>query len=233
MAGVPCVNTTCSVNSTADNNGRLNLTVINSPTGGLTCVDGQGESIVVDPSASNLLSVGAAGLLANRTSAQIVVRGAGGVRKDYPAGSQTENSANFRITNSSTSLTRMMIVETKYRYQFTRDVGSYYWTDGTFQTNVGSASGIDNVAQTFSVAGPQLLTPEGTSGSDVKAIEEFWTKFYFLNPGEDAQITSFATSREGYNAVSTGGSNGFTAFHNVMLVDIVFTGSGLGSYAPL
>lgn len=239
MAGIPCINTTCSITSDADSIGRLNLNVVNAPAGGISCIDGQGESILLDPSPANALTLSAAGLLGTKTTAQLVVDGAGGTRVDFPASTVTADSANFSITNTSTTITRMMIVETKYRYQFTRQVNDIYWTDGTFITTVTHAGGTDTIDQTFSIAGPDLTcgpncgsTTTSASGSDVKAIEEFWTKHYFLNPGQVANIASHGAGREGHNTVSTGGNNGFTAFHKIWLVDVVQVGSGLGTYTP-
>lgn len=229
MAGIPCINTTCSITSDADSIGRLNLNVVNAPAGGISCIDGQGESILLDPSPTNALTLSAAGLLGTKTTAQLVVDGAGGTRVDFPASTVTADSANFSITNASTTITRMMIVETKYRYQFTRQVNDYYWTDGTMVTTVTHAGGTDTIDLTFTTGGPDLSP---ATGSDIKAMEFFWTKNYFLNPGQVANIASHGAGREGHNTTSTGGSNGFTAFHKIWLVDVVQIGSGLGTYTP-
>lgn len=66
MAGVPCVNDTCSVVTSTDVNGRLELDVNTSTTGGLECVEGSGLSVKIlgdptpqssVPNCNNLLGI--------------------------------------------------------------------------------------------------------------------------------------------------------------------------------
>lgn len=97
MAGVPCVNDTCGIISTVDANGRLDLNVRLSPTGGLVCVDGSGIGLSSVP-------------------AHLIASSGMAARVSHPASDVAEHT--MTITNpGATDL--LVVVDARYDFRFT------------------------------------------------------------------------------------------------------------------
>lgn len=208
MAGVPCVNDTCSVVSTVDANGRLNLDARLRADGGLNCVDGQGLGILLDPNAANKLSLSTAGLFSAGTSHQISL-GHGGTVVNFPTSAQTADSANFNVVNGSASQSRLILLHVKWQYNFV--VTDDEWrTDGTFVLDVDGSL----ITESFAIGGADNTA--AADASDAKVYASHATVWRTLAAGDTLSIRSYGSGRTEDGNFTT---NQFRAFVDILVLD--------------
>lgn len=210
MAGVPCVNSRCSTEPTVDANGRLNIDVRIDGDGGLTCTEGQGLGVLLNPDASNILSLSTSGLLASREGYQISQ--ANGTAQAWTANNMpTGNSVSINVNNSSVTNDRLLVVLSKWQWNVTI-TGDEWSADGAFYTEIGG----DTVSQAFSIGGADA-TP-AASASDDKIIASHAAHAYALPANSSVIVRSYGSGLT-TNAGSFNNSQ-FRAFLQLLVVDM-------------
>lgn len=208
----PCVDDTCSVSAEADDDGHLELSVILDADGGLICTPDQGVGAKIDPSADNNLSVGAAGLLAMSQGYQIA-SDLGGTEVGFPAdNTQTADSADLNIVNSSATRDRVIIIHAKLQMTFSVDDDTWE-TDGALVLNVNGSE----VSETFALGGADASA--GPGGTDEKVHSAHITVFETLAAGSSLNLRTYGASRtQDGNFVDTPAH--FRGFLSVLVLDM-------------
>ncbi len=230
MAGVPCVNDTCSVNSTVDTNGRLNINVNLKTNGGLECAEGEGvaASIFGDPAAvapgtltdcDNLLGVTTDNdLFARRPGFEVIlVNGDDAVDVPNSAGAFSDYSTDFVVENNA-DCTRIAIINTQLVIAFNADAGGH---DAMFSFEYG----FNSISGT--VGGGGTTTRRATVGGDVPINGSFRvhsqdvTTILLVGAGASFQARSRCQRAVvGQNVDSAGASLGFSGAHRIALLDL-------------
>lgn len=192
MAGVPCVNDTCSITSTVDANGRLNLTVNLDPNGGLVCTDGAGLGLAASP-LSDIVTAGMPD------------------RLDLPSPGVVQFP--FSITNLTGS-TILVVADARFAFTYTVDgVGAtyadnYFSFDMTYNMLVDTVSVLSGGAFSDTIAGGS--NPGG--GSDERQFTAKTAAVFQIAPGIHSVILQTNRSAPGAGSVGTqdgtGGNNG-------------------------
>lgn len=230
MAGVPCVNDTCSIVSTVDANGRLDLNARLDPLGGLVCGTNAdpnaglraalyGDPVATNPATltecDNLLGITSDGkLFARRPGYELIT--VAGSRVDFPAdGNDTANSVSASITNNK-ACQRLVIARTSFNFQFTVDNTDGYESDGSFVFEVSPVYGTQGSA--FTVSGP--VDPNGDVGSDFKIHNMHRVDMFTIPASQAISLKAYGTDRQGYNADGSGGQNGLLANMQILILDL-------------
>lgn len=210
MAGIPCVNNTCSVQSSAEaGTGRLNLDVILDADGGLRCVDGEGVGILLDPATGNKLSLSTAGLFGAGSTHQMST-GHGGTLVPFVTSVQTADSANFNVVNASATQSRLVVLHAKWQYQYT--VTDDEWSsDGTFVLNIDGST----VTESFDIGGADG-TP-AADASDNKVHASHVTVYRTLGAGASMNVRAYGAGRSQDGNFTV---NQFVSFVDVLVLDI-------------
>jgi hypothetical protein len=244
MAGVPCVNDTCSIVSTVDENGRLNINARLSALGGLVCGtdalpnDGLRVALHGDPAAvspasltecDNLLGITTEGkLFAQRPGYELLQ--VTGTEVDFPSdATDSTNSTNFTVTNNA-NCSRLVILRTKFVFQFTSQVQDPgFKTDGTFVLDVSPGYGSESYPFFYGGPGnvdlnggtPDHVIMSGESGSDIHIVTKLAMDMFTIPASQAIQIRGYGTDRTAYNtADGSGGSNGLTVSHTLLMMDM-------------
>lgn len=207
--GVPCVNDTCSISSSVDGAGKLNLNTNIDADGGLVCTAGQGVGVNIDTNPCNKLSSSVFGLLASPPNFELIELG--GTKVAFAAnGTNTSLSLNKTITNNSSACQRLLIANFRWQFNYTtNNAAADYESDGTFLVHIARSLNVGDpidIADSFAIAGPDV-----NGNSDLHVIVHDATIFIPIDPGEVLTITGRGIrDADGTSVDGTGGSNGLT-----------------------
>lgn len=193
MAGVPCVNDTCSVVSTVDANGRLNLDVRLNPNGGIQCTDGVGLGLTSIPS-------------------HVVLNNSMPARSTLTA-SDTED---FLMTLTNPTANPVLVVaDLRYDFRFTYLASGDDLDDRYYSFDIGYDLLLDGLSVLAGGSFAETLDGIGraaSAGSDQRAKARKSSAVFTLIPGVHSLIMRASRSGLGSGTVgtitATGPSNG-------------------------
>lgn len=226
MAGIPCINDTCSITSTVDANRRLSLNARLDPDGGIVCTEGEGLGVqIIGNTGVAAGSLDACDtLLGMTTTGQLFAR-----RPEYEYVSQGSPNQDLASSSSATgtplvvtnnaACRRLMIW--RVAWQFTATVtdiaaNSGFGTNGVFHLDIDTL-GAGFTQEPWNLMGG-LKVGDGTQ---VLTTGHNAVSFDFIEQSQVVTFTPRATRSGSWGTVAgTGGSNGFTATVRVVVIDL-------------
>jgi len=210
MSGVPCVNDTCSITSTVDGQGRLNIKSRLDSDGGIQCLGNNGLSVKLVGGCDQLLELSASGLIARRPDFQIMNIASAG-RKDLGKGDTSALTTNTDITNNA-DCQRLIIMKTAFQFGFTTNTADNYDADGRFRIDFGFL--YDEVS--FEIGG------YASSVSATRTHSAVDVSMFAIGAGATVNISSKGIREDsGTNVGGVGGAhNGLTVSHRLVIMDL-------------
>lgn len=238
MAVPPCADGLCGITTNVDGDGHLEIGLDLAAAGGLQCTGDESGTlgVKVDPGdgCNNLLSLSAAGLMADRPRFQRLA-GIGGTRVDFLSdGNPTADATNFDLANDNEDCALLFLVTSTFKFTFGVDNDTEYETDGTFVTEFTWDTGNETLTLPFTTGGP--IDGVSTAGSDTKILSLSETRPILIQGGESLNVKAYGDDRSAANATGQGSQNGddngLRVFHHVVALQLQYTASGLFTYTP-